>query len=307
VDAAAADTGTIVVPYPARLGAADLTRLVSFGGDIVLIAPAQDVLDTLGTGLTAGPDIPVRSRPPGCGLAAAVTAGSAGLGGLTYSAVGGGSTSCYDGSLAILTGNGHRVIVLGTGSPLTNQELDRDGNAALALGLLDRGPSVAWVLPTGAEVQPASGGSTLTDHLPHGLRWGILQLVIAVVLLALARGRRLGPPVPEQLPVTVRAAETVEGRARLYRAARARQTAAEALREGTRQRLTSRLLPGPGATPPEELVRAVATRTGRDPGEVASLLYGPDDGTTQRPPLDDNGLLQLADDLETLDRQVRRT
>jgi hypothetical protein len=199
--------------------------------------------------------------------------------------------------------------VLGSGTALTNERLDRDGNAALALGLLDRRAPVAWVLPTGGQPNARSGGDTLVDHLPRGLRIGIVQLFVAVVLLALARGRRLGPPVPERLPVSVRAAETVEGRARLYRAAHARSAAADALREGARRRLASRLAPGPGTVDPAALVRAVATRTGRDPGEIASLLYGPDRAGEGRAasPLDDAGLLRLSDELETLDRQVRRT
>ena len=50
------------------------------------------------------------------------------------------------------------------------------------------------------------------------------------VLLALWQARRLGPVVAERLPVVVRAAETVEGRGRLYRARRARDRAAAALR-----------------------------------------------------------------------------
>jgi hypothetical protein len=202
-----------------------------------------------------------------------------------------------------------RYTVLGSGSVLTNEHLDQDGNAALALGLLDRNAPVAWVLPTGGQPNTNTSGNALVDHLPRGLRVGILQVFFAVLLLALARGRRLGPPVAEQLPVSVRAAETVEGRARLYRAARARSAAAEALREGARQRFAGRLMPGPGAVDPAMLVRAVATRTGRDPGEIASLLYGPGSAGEVRAasPLDDAGLLRLSDELETLDRQVRRT
>ena len=47
-----------------------------------------------------------------------------------------------------------------------------------------------------------------------------------MLLLALWRARRLGPVVAEPLPVVVRAAETVEGRARLYRRGGARGQAA---------------------------------------------------------------------------------
>ena len=85
---------------------------------------------------------------------------------------------------------------------------------------------------------------------------------MAVVVLALWRARRLGRVVEEPLPVVVRAAETVEGRGRLYRAAGARDRAAEALRRGARDRLVPRLGLPAGADR-EALVGTVAVRTGR--------------------------------------------
>ena len=307
--AAASSTDTFVVPYPGRLNATDLSQLSDASGAVILVDPSQPDLDALGLQLTTGVNLPVRSRAPGCALPVAITAGSASAGGTAFGVIGGPATQrCYDDTLV----TDGRYTVLGTGTALTNERLDQDGNAALALGLLDRGSPVAWVLPTGKQPNASNGGAggdTLVDHLPRGLRIGILQIFFAVVLLALARGRRLGPPVAEQLPVSVRAAETVEGRARLYRAARARSAAADALREGAQRRLASRLTPGPGSIDPVALVQAVATRTGRDPGEIASLLYGPGSAGDVRAasPLDDAGLLRLSEELETLDRQVRRT
>jgi hypothetical protein len=303
--AAAAPTDTFVVPYPSRLNDTDLAQLQDASGGVVLVDPSQRVLDSLGLELETNGDLPVRSRAPGCSLPAAVTAGTVSAGGTAFFVSDDSQTQrCYDDTLVTLG----RYTVLGTGSALTNERLDQDGNAALALGLLDRNAPVAWVLPTGAQANDTNQGglSELTDRLPDGVAIGIWQVIVAVVLLALARGRRLGPPVAEQLPVSVRAAETVEGRARLYRAARARSAAADALREGARRRLAARLAPGPGTVDPAVLVRAVASRTGRDPGDIASLLYGPaNEGGGAS--LDDAALLRLTDDLETLDRQVRRT
>ena len=59
------------------------------------------------------------------------------------------------------------------------------------------------------------------------MTWIVWQLWLVVVLVALWKGRRLGPLVAEQLPVVVRASETVEGRGRLYRSRRARDRAAD--------------------------------------------------------------------------------
>ena len=71
------------------------------------------------------------------------------------------------------------------------------------------------------------------DLLPDWVGPTVLELFIAVVLVAGWRARRLGPVVEEPLPVVVRAAEVTEGRARLYRRAKARDRAANELRRAT--------------------------------------------------------------------------
>jgi hypothetical protein len=125
-----------------------------------------------------------------------------------------------------------------------------------------------------------------------------------VLLVALWKGRRPGPLVAEELPVVVRASETVEGRGRLYRSRRARDRAAEALRTATLQRLLPRLGLGTGA-PPQAVVATVAQRWGHHPLAGAGTdarfisyhLFGP-------PPATDNDLLQLARALDEIERQV---
>src|SRR5690606_16937832 len=69
---------------------------------------------------------------------------------------------------------------------------------------------------------------------------GLWALVVALVT-AIWRGRRLGPLVPESLPVVVRASETTRGRGRLYRRSRSRGHAAAGLRAGTAERVGQRL------------------------------------------------------------------
>ena len=102
--------------------------------------------------------------------------------------------------------------------------------------------------------------------------------------------------VVEPLPVVVRAAETVEGRARLYHRGRARDRAAQALRDGARSRLVPLL--GLGADPPPStVVDTVAARSGRPPQEVGALLFG-------GAPTDDAQLVALPD---ALDQLVRTT
>ncbi|CAO5147649.1 DUF4350 domain-containing protein [Frankia sp. AiPs1] len=181
-----------------------------------------------------------------------------------------------------------RLVLLGSADFLTNHRLDREGSAALALGLLARHPTLIWLTPA-ADGHDGVDRRGAVSLVPLGVRWAVLQIAVVLILLALWRGRRLGPPVPEPLPVLVRAAESVEGHGRLYASARARDRAADALRAGGRLRLAERIgLPlrtGPAGTPepdPVALVASVAEQTGRSPSEIGSLLYG----SGMPPPLD---------------------
>ncbi|MFI7606632.1 DUF4350 domain-containing protein [Micromonospora sp. NPDC049366] len=127
--------------------------------------------------------------------------------------------------------------------------------------------------------------------------WALLtQLVLVLLLAALWRARRLGPPAPEPLPVTVRSAETVLGRAQLYRRAGARGPAARTLRAATLTRVLPRLNL-PADAPPDRVAAAVAARTGEGPGPTEELLYGGDPATDQE-------LLDLARALDRITRTV---
>jgi hypothetical protein len=112
------------------------------------------------------------------------------------------------------------------------------------------------------------------------------------------RGRRLGRLVPEPLPVVVRAVETTEGRARMYRRSAARGWAATTLRAAALGRLRRRTGLPRGVTP-AETAAVVADRTGIPAVEVSAVLTG-------APPADDAGLVRLAQTLDQLDREVRR-
>jgi hypothetical protein len=99
--------------------------------------------------------------------------------------------------------------------------------------------------------------------------------------------------------VVVRAAETTEGRARLYRRSGATEHAGETLRDASRARLRAALgLPVDAG--PDAVAGTAATRVGRNIAEVGGLLYGP-------PPADDAALVWLADALDELELQVGRS
>ena len=95
----------------------------------------------------------------------------------------------------------------------------------------------------------------------------------------------------------MRAAETTESRAELYRAAADRHRAAAVLRRATAGRLATRLGLAAGA-PPDTLVPAVAAASGVDLAEVDLLLRGVT-------PTDDVALVALAQQLAHLEEKVR--
>jgi hypothetical protein len=288
----ATDT-TVLVPFPQALTSDQLSELVTSGADVVLLDPGS----LPDADVNSENSLDTKTRSPGCAYSPAQTAGAARLGGGRYS----GPTlavACYDGALLTLApdtvpGAG-RITVLGSGDFLTNERLDQQGNAALAIGLLSGKPKMTWYFG-----RPLNDGAkTLTELLPSGVKWALLQLGIAVLFVAAWRARRLGPVVTEPLPVVVRAAETVLGRARLYASARARATAAEALRSGSRARLAA-FVHLDQAAAPQVLISAVAARTGTDPARVAGLLYS---GGGYGAAGSEATLVRLADDLDKLER-----
>jgi Domain of unknown function (DUF4350) len=294
---------TVFVPDPTSLTRDDLADISSRAGSVVVIAPGRRELRALGV---AGLPTPggVDGRPsPDCSFEAAAVAGRVHYEGRTYAAPAAASR-CYrndiESGLFVAQSDQHPVVVFGSPRTLTNEWLDDEGDAALGLGLLGRSPRVAWVVPRPPTLSAAdSRHRGLLDLLPDRLLWATLQLFIAVILLALWRSRRLGPVVAEPLPVVVRATETVEGRARLLRAARARDAAAASLRSATLERLRDRL--GLAADSGRAAaVEPVARRSGWPAADVDRILYGPQ-------PTDDAALLRLISELDQLDRAVRRS
>lgn len=299
--AAAGPDDTVLVTVPDLLTTAQIDRLVDTGARLVLVAAELRVPD-YAPGLSAvlvGDPEPV---DPGCDLRVAERAGPARLGGLGYTGDVSRSegAACYpvDGEPALAvtaTESGGQVVLLGTADPLTNEHLDADGNAALALGLLGATERLVWYRPVPEQDADVSGA--FTDELPGWVRAGAWQLAVAALLAAVWRARRLGRLVPEPLPVVVRASETTEGRARLYRRGRSREHAAGLLRAAAIRRLTATAHLPDGETGPhavDALVRTLAYRTRRSAAEIAALLTGP-------PPADDAALVRLADDLDALE------
>jgi hypothetical protein len=321
VDAAAqvrqagARSTTLLVAVPDLLSADQVERLRAAGAaTTILLAPTtRTTLSVWAPGVEPTARATDDVREPDCTWRAAVLAGGTRAGGAAYSVpptIGidpGLVQRCYpyrgDPTVVHLpnaAGNSRPidngdVTILGDPRVLTNDQLAKDGNAALALNALGQNTTLVWYLPTLAELTGGERKSFFT-LVPRGVSFALLQLGVVVLLIAAWRVRRLGRVVVEPLPAVVRSSETVEGRGRMYRRAGARDRAAAALRDASIGRLRRRLTLPPNGTP-DLLVAAVASRCDRAAPAIRDLLYG-------AAPVDDAALVRLADDLDALEREV---
>ncbi|MFJ9105051.1 DUF4350 domain-containing protein [Streptomyces sp. NPDC102405] len=312
--AAAGPDTTLLIAVPDLLTHRQQSQLHSATADsdgrTLLVAPGSWSVERLAPGVVADPATSLDSTlSPDCALSAAQRAGTADTGGIRYTVTVPGYDECYPSErlptlvrVPAATGDGD-TVVLGAPDILYNDTLDEQGNASLALQLLGSRPHLVWYLPSLSDPTATDPGEEkgFLDLLPSGWLWGTLQLFFAAALAALWRARRLGPLVPEKLPVAIRASETVEGRARLYRKANARDRAAAALRSTTRTRLAPLVgVPVTQAHASEALLPALSAHLHGDGQSLHSLLFGP-------PPGDDAALISLADQLDALEREVRRS
>lgn len=167
----------------------------------------------------------------------------------------------------------------------TNQHIVEEGNAALALGLLagtdaaaqsggDGSGELIWYTPSGADAVGSEDWASPLDFLPDWL-WPLMGwLLICAVIAMFAAGRRVGPVVTEPMPVSVPAAESAEGRGRLYQQANATAAAAQSIRSAHLLRL-ARLLRLGRAPHVQTIAEAASRATGRTTKEIAELLQTP--------------------------------
>lgn len=266
---------------------------------VVLLEPRTRALDVLLNGSRLGGFADDRAVAADCSPAAASNAGTARVGELMTP--GDDVVGCFPvgGEFALLTLEtaDRTVTALDALVTLTNTALPRDGNAALALAALGRSDTLVWYMPSPADADRAADAPTLTDLTPPWVTPGILLLIVATLVAAIWRGRRFGPLVTERLPVTVRANETTEGRARLYATARDAPHALDELRRAARTRL-ERLLGLSPRSAPDDVADAVAARLGADRARVHGILI--DDQ-----PRTDRDLVAAADRLRDLEASVR--
>ncbi len=306
VDATQDGGATVLVVGSELLTAEVLERLRSdlAGTDLVLLAPDGRLLEDLGLPLLASGAAADDPLPARCDLPAAEAAGETAWSGAVYQlpddvAEPEGLTWCFpvpeaetpNGSLVVWEDGGSTVTLLGSAEPLTNDDADEPGNAAVVLHLLGAEPELVWWKVDPLDPGLVDGARPSAGELaPPWVALVGVWLVVLALLAVLWRGRRMGRLVPEPLPVVVRSVETARGRGALYRESGARDRAAQVLRADAVRRLAVRL--GlPTTTPAHEVVSQAAARAGAQGPWVRDVLAG-------APPLDDLSLARLADALD---------
>jgi len=301
-DASHSTNTTVAVYDPTSiLTRSQLEELRTIATNLILIQPSTHELDVLAPSVSqAGYVSPLEKSD--CDYLPVQRAGEVnGLqNGYRIAAGSSDAVGCLGGggvySLVRVHHDGQTITVLGSDNILQNQYILQDGNGALALGLFGSTKDLVWYLPTLADVKGTVAGSPLPA--PEWVGLSITLVAVVFVAAAFWRGRRLGPVVVERMPVNVRSNETMEGRARLYQKASARQHALDSLRIGTVSRIAT-LCGLPKLASVEEVIGAASRVTGREPGDIRGILL-------DTVPHSDLQLVHLSDRLLELEADVRR-
>jgi hypothetical protein len=189
-----------------------------------------------------------------------------------------GATGCFNaagaGAFLVVEPLGAGELVLLGGPDLwTNANLGHDDNSVLAANLLaprPGGPPVQWI------VGPRVGGGhqSLAQLIPMRVKEGLIELGVALVLLALWRARRLGRPVIETPLVELPGSELVVAVGNLLHQGGRVDDAGGILRATLRRGIGEQLGVPPNA-PPEAVAEVVAARTGLDRNLVLATVSGP--------------------------------
>ncbi|PRB15113.1 DUF4350 domain-containing protein [Microbacterium sp. MYb62] len=291
---------TLVMANPYTLTDEALETLMEPAERVVFLSTSTHLLNVLSIGENAPGTL--AAATPGCDVAEFAEVGTIRADRLFSPADGVQACFANDEGAAVLvddrTSTRH-VVVEGT-RLFSNEYLTEDGNAALALALLGQTDRVVWYVPSfgDSDIQ-GEPTPTLGSLTPLWVTPAILLLMLAGVATAIWRGQRFGPLVAETLPVTVRASETMHGRARLTAKAADAEHAAEALRDGARRRLARRLGLAVQAGA-DEVADAASDRLQIPRGSLQVLLSGP-------LPTDDDSLIDLARRLDELESAVEST
>jgi hypothetical protein len=276
-----------------------LTEVGALARSTVVAAPNFQTLQALAPDVGFGGVSTTEAATAQCDVVAAERAGEISPDGRTLglSSNATGYTGCFPGgddtySLVERVDAGRTLTLVADTAVFANDEIADYGNAALAVNLLGTDDTLVWYLPTLADV-PVTGPPTLGALTPGWVTPVLVLLVITTLAAMVWRGRRFGPLVAENLPVVVRASETMEGRARLYARGNARLRAVDALRMGAVTRL-AQTVGLPRTAPLDRVISTVAGVTGRPVDQVRAVLV-------DEIPRNDAALMTLSTALDQLE------
>jgi len=296
--ALAAHPSTLFIADPNSLLSTDrLTDLVAPATHTVVAAPTFTQLGALAPTVRAAGKVDRTTLSADCAVPAARAAGTitGAVSGLRIDK-GSDAIGCFESRSGVFSlVQQDSLTLIGASSALSNEKVDERGNAALMLTLLGQDEHLVWYLPVAGD-SALGGGRTLAQLTPPWVGPVLVLLAITALTAAVWRGRRFGPLVVENLPVVVRASETMEGRARLYQRGGARLHALDALRIGTVSRLATTCGLSRTATV-TEVIDTVASVTGRPAHDIRSLLI-------DTVPANDRDLVRLSDALLQLERET---
>lgn len=298
-EAALAPGTTLVMPDPVMLSDGAVQELVTAVDDVVVVQSTSRMARVLFSastrGYAPGDEVAPECTQPDAARAGAIVPGQL----FTRGSAG---SACYPvaGGFGLLSSSsdGIRRVLIDGRELFTNEHLADGANAALGIGLLGHGDRLVWYVPSpldsDLEVAP-----TLGELTPPWVTPVLVLLAVTAAVAGIWRGRRFGPLVAENLPVTVRASETMEGRARLHERAGDAAGALDTLRQACADRIARLLGLGPAATM-AEVADAAASRLGVDRGIVRDILI---DAVPDGP----RSLVAAADRLRDLEDAVRHS
>jgi hypothetical protein len=286
-----------------NLDRAQLRDLASRATHVIVLSPTYSQIAALAPEVGLAGVVSRSSLAAGCALPAATAAGRVSGAGSGFRVLdtAANTTACFPSgtntfSVVDISRGATHITVVGTTAAFDNEHVAQRGNAALALTLLGGNDRLVWYLPTIDDT--SAKGRTIADLTPAWVGGVSTLLIIVAIAAAFWRGRRLGPLVVENLPVVVRASETMEGRARLYQKGAARLRALDSLRIGSVSRLATLCGLSRLATV-DDVIAAVARVTATDAAAIHSLLLTAD-------PRSDRELVRLSDALLDLELTVTR-
>jgi Domain of unknown function (DUF4350) len=281
-------------------GRAALRAWVDRGGTLVVAdlgseleaAPPARAPGAGGLEVAAGPLVPACPEPAFAGIDHIDATGSP----LLRST--GDASTCFpqgDGAFVLVRTQGlGTVVALGGPQLWTNAKLGQVDNSVLATALLAPRPGgrVSWFDGTRA----GGGHRSLVDLIPGRVEGALAQIAVALVVVALWRGRRLGRPVIERQPVELPGSELVVAVGNLLHQGHRIDQAAAILRADLARTLADRV-GVPARARLDVLADATAARTGVDRALVLATLAGP-------PPGDEAALIGLAQAADHIRQEV---